>query len=70
MLDRLCADIGRDPATITRSIALPVAYDDPGATRVAVADAIAAGFPHVVLILPAPFPEHAAQWVAGEIIRA
>lgn len=68
LLDRYCADIGRDPAAITRSIALPVAYDDPAATRQAAAEAVDAGFPHVVLILPAPYPEHVARWVADEIV--
>ena len=30
LLDRYCAEIGRDPASITRSIHLPVSYDRPG----------------------------------------
>ena len=33
LLDRCCADIGRDPASITRSLVLPVSYDHPGRTR-------------------------------------
>ncbi len=33
LLDRYCAEIGRDPASITRSIHLGVSYDDPEATR-------------------------------------
>lgn len=33
LLDRFCAEIGRDPATITRSVALPVSYDHPGDAR-------------------------------------
>src|SRR5215469_14283503 len=33
LLDRLCGEIGRDPASITRSIVLPVSYDDPGRPR-------------------------------------
>lgn len=68
MLDRYCAEIGRDPAAITRSVALMVAYDQPGATRAAVGEALDAGFRHIVLILPAPYPADVARWVADEII--
>jgi alkanesulfonate monooxygenase SsuD/methylene tetrahydromethanopterin reductase-like flavin-dependent oxidoreductase (luciferase family) len=68
LLDRFCAEIGRDPAAITRSLVLPVSYDDPGGTRDSIAAAADAGFRHLVLSLPAPYPEHAAQWVAGELI--
>jgi alkanesulfonate monooxygenase SsuD/methylene tetrahydromethanopterin reductase-like flavin-dependent oxidoreductase (luciferase family) len=68
LLDRYCAEIGRDPASITRSIALPVDYDQPRATRAAIGEAVDAGFEHVVLVLPAPFPEGVATWVADELI--
>jgi len=68
LLDRLCAEIGRDPATITRSIFLPVSYDEPSATRDAAREAIAAGFRHVVLGLPAPWPAGVAHWITEEII--
>ncbi|WP_327183482.1 LLM class flavin-dependent oxidoreductase [Streptomyces sp. NBC_01334] len=68
LLDRYCAEIGRDPASITRSIHLPVSYDRPDATRDAVGDAIAAGFRHIVLGLPTPYPADAARWVADEIV--
>jgi alkanesulfonate monooxygenase SsuD/methylene tetrahydromethanopterin reductase-like flavin-dependent oxidoreductase (luciferase family) len=68
MLDRFCAEIGRDPAVITRSMTVPVSYDHPGNTRDAISEAIEAGFPHVVLTLPAPYPEKVAQWVADELI--
>src|SRR6185295_6098826 len=30
VLDRLCDEIGRDPASIARSVHLPVAYNRPG----------------------------------------
>ncbi len=53
--DRLCAEIGRDSDVITRSLVLPVSYDQPRATRAAVAAAVAAGFGHIVLALPAPY---------------
>lgn len=68
LLDRLCAEIGRDPASITRSIVLPVSYDRPGATGDAIGAAIEAGFRHIVLGLPAPFPPGVARWVADEVI--
>ncbi|AOS64130.1 LLM class flavin-dependent oxidoreductase [Actinoalloteichus hymeniacidonis] len=68
LLDRYCTEIGRDPVTITRSIHLPVDYDAPAPTRTAIGQAIDAGFGHVVLGLPAPYPPHAAQWVAEELI--
>ena len=67
-LDRFCAEIGRDPAAITRSIYLPVSYDDPGSVREAIAEAIGAGFGHIILGLPAPYPVNVARWLTGEII--
>lgn len=67
-LDRLCAEAGRDPAAITRSIHLAVDYAAPEATRRAIAEAVGAGFGHVVLGLPAPYPESVARWVADELI--
>ncbi len=68
LLDRLCAGIGRDPGAITRSLVLSVAYDQPRATRDAIAAAGPAGFGHLVLALPAPNTTDVAQWVAAEII--
>ncbi|MET9265109.1 LLM class flavin-dependent oxidoreductase [Amycolatopsis sp. NPDC004079] len=68
MLDEYCADIGRDPAEITRSIHLPVSYDQPALTRAAIGAAVEAGFGHVVLGLPAPYPAGVAEWVAEELI--
>lgn len=68
MLDRFCDAIGRDPAAITRSMALPVSYDNPESTRHEVSAAIEAGFKHIVLIVPNPYPMGLARWVADEII--
>jgi alkanesulfonate monooxygenase SsuD/methylene tetrahydromethanopterin reductase-like flavin-dependent oxidoreductase (luciferase family) len=68
LLDRYCAAIGRDPASITRSIYLPVSYDEPGMTRDAIGAAIAAGFGHVILGLSSPYPADVAHWVADELI--
>jgi hypothetical protein len=69
MLDRFCAEIGRDSTSITRSISLRVAYDDPDATRSAIAEAVHAGFSHIVLSLSAPYPEKVARWVVDELIN-
>jgi alkanesulfonate monooxygenase SsuD/methylene tetrahydromethanopterin reductase-like flavin-dependent oxidoreductase (luciferase family) len=68
LLDRYCAEIGRDPASVTRSMYLPVSYDQPGATRDAIGQATDAGFAHIVLGLPAPYPAGVAQWVADKLI--
>ena len=70
LLDRYCAEIGRDPASITRSIHLPVSYDQPGSTRIAIGQAVDAGFRHIVLGLPAPYPTGVARWVTDELITA
>ena len=68
LLDRYCAEIGRDPATITRSIHLQVAYDQPELTRDRIQEAVRAGFTHIILGLPAPYPEGVARWVVDELI--
>ncbi|BBZ26119.1 monooxygenase [Mycolicibacterium madagascariense] len=68
LLDRYCADLGRDPASVTRSIHLSVSYDEPGRTRAAIAEALDAGFGHVTLGLPSPYPQGVARWVADELI--
>ncbi|MBE1501769.1 alkanesulfonate monooxygenase SsuD/methylene tetrahydromethanopterin reductase-like flavin-dependent oxidoreductase (luciferase family) [Amycolatopsis lexingtonensis] len=69
LLDRYCADIGRDPAEITRSIFLPVDYDKPAATREKIEEAAGAGFGHIVLGLANPYPDGVVRWVADELIR-
>ncbi|MEV4277436.1 LLM class flavin-dependent oxidoreductase [Actinoplanes xinjiangensis] len=68
LLDRYCAEIGRDPAAITRSLHLPVSYDRPAGTRDAIREALDAGFGHIVLGLSAPYPDGIAHWVAEELI--
>ncbi|VVJ16250.1 Uncharacterised protein [Amycolatopsis camponoti] len=69
LLDRYCAEIGRDPASITRSIFLPVDYDKPAATREKIEEAVGAGFGHIVLGLANPYPDGVVRWVADELIR-
>jgi alkanesulfonate monooxygenase SsuD/methylene tetrahydromethanopterin reductase-like flavin-dependent oxidoreductase (luciferase family) len=68
LLDRYCTEIGRDPAAITRSIPIPVSYDEPGSTRATIGSAIDAGFRHLILSLSAPYPVGVAQWVTDEFI--
>ncbi|MEO3802691.1 LLM class flavin-dependent oxidoreductase [Nonomuraea sp. B1E8] len=68
LLDRYCTELGRDPASIVRSIHLPVSYDQPGITRDTIGEAIGAGFTHIVLGLSAPYPDNVARWVTDELI--
>jgi hypothetical protein len=68
LLDRYCAEIGRDPASITRSIVLSGLLRPPGAPGTRSAEAVDAGFGHIVLGLPAPYPADVARWVADEVI--
>jgi alkanesulfonate monooxygenase SsuD/methylene tetrahydromethanopterin reductase-like flavin-dependent oxidoreductase (luciferase family) len=68
LLDRYSTEIGRDPASVTRSIHLPVSYDQPSITQDAIGEAIDAGFRHIVLGLPAPYPANVARWVTDELI--
>lgn len=68
LLDRCCTGIGRDPASVTRSIHLQVSYEEPGITRDAIRAAVDAGFRHIVLGLPDPYPDNVARWVTDEII--
>ncbi|MCK7621731.1 LLM class flavin-dependent oxidoreductase [Streptomyces sp. RS10V-4] len=67
-LDRLCTEIGRNPAEITRSIVLSASYDRPQDTRHAIRAALDGGFSHIVLGLSPPYPTGVARWVADTII--
>jgi alkanesulfonate monooxygenase SsuD/methylene tetrahydromethanopterin reductase-like flavin-dependent oxidoreductase (luciferase family) len=64
LLDRYCHDIGRDPAEIRRSIALPVSYANPAGTLAGVREAEGAGFTHIVLMLSPPYPTGIARQLA------
>ncbi len=68
VLDQHCADIGRDPASITRSVQLLIRADDPASVRSTVADLINAGFRHIVFGVRPPGPDNVARWLADEII--
>jgi alkanesulfonate monooxygenase SsuD/methylene tetrahydromethanopterin reductase-like flavin-dependent oxidoreductase (luciferase family) len=68
LLDRFCTEIGRDPASITRSTILPVSYEQPGSTKDAISRTIEAGFSHIILGLTPPYPPEVAQWVTDQLI--
>ncbi|MCV7422553.1 LLM class flavin-dependent oxidoreductase [Mycobacterium yunnanensis] len=69
LLDRYCQEIGRDPASIQRSMHVAVSYDEPNDTRDAIGRALDAGFRHVILGLPNPYPDGVARWVVDELVR-
>jgi alkanesulfonate monooxygenase SsuD/methylene tetrahydromethanopterin reductase-like flavin-dependent oxidoreductase (luciferase family) len=68
LLDRYCAEIGRDPAAITRSMHLGVSYDRPADTREAIDAAVDAGFQHFVLSVAPPYPDGVAHWLAEHVL--
>ena len=69
ILDQHCAEIGRDPATITRSIQVRTNLNDPESAREAFRGYIEAGATHLVVILTPPFAEHIVQKVAQTIVE-
>jgi alkanesulfonate monooxygenase SsuD/methylene tetrahydromethanopterin reductase-like flavin-dependent oxidoreductase (luciferase family) len=68
VLDEQCEAVGRDPALIVRSVQLPISYEDPASTRETLGQLVGAGFSHVVINPPAPYPNEVARWVADELI--
>jgi hypothetical protein len=69
MLDRHCGDLGRDPASITRSVQVLIRTGDAAADRAMITRLIAAGFRHIVLGVLPPAPDDIARWLAEEIIK-
>jgi alkanesulfonate monooxygenase SsuD/methylene tetrahydromethanopterin reductase-like flavin-dependent oxidoreductase (luciferase family) len=67
-LDQQCAAIGRDPATIVRSVQVILQADDAAGGRETVSRLAGAGFTHIVLAVRAPAPDNIAAWLASEII--
>ncbi|MBO0793734.1 MAG: LLM class F420-dependent oxidoreductase [Ktedonobacteraceae bacterium] len=67
VLDGHCAAIGRDPATIERSVQLLINPSDLTAGRETLRQYIEAGATHLVLCLLAPFPDGIVQRMAAEI---
>jgi F420-dependent oxidoreductase-like protein len=69
VLDAHCATIGRDPATIERSVQTMVNPSDLSETRAIAQRFIAAGATHLVLNLRSPYPEHIVHRVAEEVVE-
>jgi F420-dependent oxidoreductase-like protein len=69
VLDAHCATIGRDPASIQRSIQALMNPDDLAASREALRPFLAAGATHIVLSLRAPYPEGIAHRLAAEVVE-
>lgn len=70
VLDEHCLAIGRDPATVRRSVQVVVSYDQPWVTREFVLQLIEHGFTHIVLNLGAPYPPNVARWLVDEIVSS
>lgn len=68
VLQRHCADVGRDPATIRLSVQPMVDYDDLQETTETVKRLVDAGATHVVLNLRPPYPGGIAHKIADEVI--
>jgi F420-dependent oxidoreductase-like protein len=69
VLDGYCAEIGRDPATLTRSVQFIIdTHENPATTRQTVQDFIAAGATHLVLA-PRTLDEGIAHWLSEVIIE-
>jgi hypothetical protein len=69
VIDRHCAENGRDPAEIVRSVQLRVSYDEPGATREEAQAFVDAGARHVLLMLSPPYPEGIVRRLVEEIVE-
>jgi len=68
-LDAACAEIGRDPSEIVRSVQLLVARDDAAGVRRRLVDLIHAGCTHLVLAPVPPLPSSPVAWLAEEIVE-
>ena len=68
VLDGYCREIGRDPASIQRSIQHRVDYNDLGASIGSIRPYIEAGATHIILNLTAPYPENIAHGLAEQVV--
>ncbi|HEX5440941.1 MAG TPA: LLM class F420-dependent oxidoreductase, partial [Ktedonobacterales bacterium] len=69
LVDQYCAEIGRDPSAIARSVQILLdPREDPAPTRALAGDFIAAGATHIVLA-PRVLSQDVAHWVDEKIIQ-
>ena len=69
ILDKYCAEIGRDPDSLVRSVQFIIdPKENPATTRQVVQSFVAAGATHIVLG-PRSMDEGIAHWLAEEIIE-
>jgi len=69
VIDGYCTAIGRDPATIERSVQLQVSPDDWETTRNQAQNFIAAGATHLIMGLRPPYPEKIVQRLVDEVVE-
>ncbi len=69
VLDRHCAAIGRDPATIARSIQVMINPDNLTETRNLVQSYVEMGVNHVILNLRYPYPQGISHRLVTEVIE-
>ncbi|MFE0462055.1 LLM class flavin-dependent oxidoreductase [Kitasatospora sp. NPDC058965] len=69
VLDAHCAALGRDPGEIRRSVQLVVNYRDPAESRRLATELVAAGADHLVLALPAGYPDGVVEWAVEQIVE-
>jgi F420-dependent oxidoreductase-like protein len=67
VLDGYCAEIGRNPAAIRRSVQFPINPSELSAARETVRSYIEAGANHLILNLRYPYPEGIVRRLASEI---
>jgi F420-dependent oxidoreductase-like protein len=68
VLDEHCRAIGRDPATIRRSMQFPTDYDNLAVTRELIHPYIEAGASHLILTLRAPYPDGIVRRLADQVV--
>jgi len=68
VLKQHCAAIGRDSASIERSIQWPINYDNAGEARDGMRPYIVEGATHIILNLRAPYPEGIVSRLAEEVV--